>query len=216
MRFSLFFTVLFAVMSIQSASAEDRSRIPDKLPTPIPTLAIIKHYRFTEGEEIHPAPTPTFPIDMKAFSADFKQKMAESVKKLPDIEQTLKNLMVEPTIGKCLLDTTDEIAMGEKFPEGIEGEHSPVYDMLFLEAKDVPEDYKMIFGQMTLIFPLIREEPNIGWSFMEDLSIPCLPYRIRFQGSKIFKDQGLPALKNYSKSPKGQYHDYIKSKYNIQ
>ena len=200
---------------------------PSPLPTqsdgkeaPPPTLVpVVKHYVFNEGENFNPAPTPTPFIDFQKFAQRFTEKWAEGVKNIPSPEEYQKKIleqMQEPTLSSCLQDKTDSIPAPEDFPEGLMGENSPFQDMLFIEGKDLPDDADLIFGPTTITVPFVRGVPNTGWSYITEMGVPCLPFRIRLQGKKVYFDQGLPALKNYSLNPAGEYHPYIKSLYKLE
>lgn len=184
-------------------------------PTPEPTHTVFKHFRFDDGVEYTPGPAPTPPVDIiKELDAGI-ERFKEAGKDMPDLEKELKDALVPPTLQKCTENTTESIEAPDEFPEGAEGQNSPMMDMLFLDEKDVPEDYEKIFGAATLLVPFAPEAPNIGWSLIDQLSVECLPYRVRMQGRKVYFDQGMNALKNYSKGPKGEFHPYIQSRYGV-
>jgi hypothetical protein len=188
----------------------------DPEPTWVP---IEKHFKFNEGRDLIPGPTPTPLIDVKAFVEDFKQKWIESTKNMPTEEELTKEILknVEPpAISKCLEDKSESFQMSESFPEGLEGQKSPFQDMLFIEPKDFVEDADIVYGVTTILVPFVKEVPNKGWSYITEMGVPCLPFRMRLQGARVYVDQGLPALKNYSKNAKGEFHPYIKSLYKLE
>lgn len=202
-------------------------------PTPLPTpdmevtivdipvegTPIIKHFIFDDGKEIPAYPTPTPFIDTQKIIEQMKKEVSESLKQNPppsaeDLEKEILNQMTEPNISKCFDNITNALEVpGESFPEGLEGSNSPYHDMLFMEANEVPQDAELIFGATILVVPFIRERPNMSWEYITEFEVPCLPYRIRLQGSKMYLDQGLNALKDYSKNPIGVFHPYIKQRY---
>ena len=189
-------------------------------PEPVPTwMPIVKHFKFNEGKDFVVGPTPTPFYEPEKFKTEFMQKWAEGAKDYPSTKEQLeaeilKNIKA-PDISQCLQDRSDSIEAPDGTPEGLLGEGSPFQDTLFLEPKDLPEDPETIYGITTIFVPFVKDQPNIGWEYINDMGVPCLPFRVRFQAHRVYFDQGMPALKNYSKSPKGEYHPYIKSLYNL-
>lgn len=185
--------------------------------TPNPDyVKIYKHFRFKDGETFVPGPTPTPPVDVAAYAKKFEEEALQDLKDNPiDFMKGLQEGLKAPQLSACTENKTDSIPAEIDFPGGVEGEKSPSYDILVMDQKDVPEDYMMIFGASTLLVPFIKEVPNSGWDLIFEVGVPCLPFRIRFQGGRIYTDFGVNALKNYAKGPKGEYHPYIKDKYQV-
>jgi hypothetical protein len=174
---------------------------------------IHKHYRFEQGSELAPKPSPTPLIDIEGFTKNELPKYLEAAKQFPSFQEVKKYILdniekVDPP--KCLEDKTETVESISSFPEGLEGENSPYQDILFIHTKDLPPDPEIMFGAATLVVPFIPETPNKSWEYIQTFEVPCLPYRIRLQKSKMYFDFGMPALKNYTKNPKGEYHQYIK------
>ncbi len=187
----------------------------DLIPTPMP---VFQHFVFNDGAEITPGPTPTPFINFEKVIGEFHTLWEESSKDFPSEEQFTKQVMdsiEEPVLGRCLEDKTDSIAAPEQFPEGLLGDKSPYQDFLFIEGAEYPSDSDLIFGPTTITVPFVRGKPNKGWEYISAMGVSCLPFRIRLQGKRMYVDQGLPALKNYSQNPNGEFHPYIKSLYKI-
>jgi hypothetical protein len=186
-----------------------------RIPTPMP---VTKHFVFNDGAEITPGPTPTPFINTEKLIGEFNTLWQESQKDFPTADQFTKSIMEsieEPVLGRCLENKTDSIPISEQFPEGLLGDKSPYQDYLFIEGAEYPQDTDIIFGPTTITVPFVRGTPNKGWEYVSAMGVSCLPFRVRLQGKRMYVDRGLPALKNYSQNPKGEYHPYIRSLYKI-
>lgn len=85
--------------------------------------------------------------------------------------------------------------------------------MLFIDSRDIPENYQEAFGFATVLVPFDASAPNMSWSMVSSLNVPCLPYRMRAQGNRVYYDKGLNALRNFVNGPKGDIDPELKMKF---
>ncbi|NMC63949.1 MAG: hypothetical protein GYA55_12370 [SAR324 cluster bacterium] len=214
--FILFLAAGFSPLSIEAQENRPNSNNSLKLDkvgqeaTPISEEAkIFKHYRFNEGEPLQVLPTATPPFDSKKLLSEIIGNLDVANKEFPSEEEILKN-MEAPILKRCNEDLTKTEALGEELPPGLEGDKAPIYDILFIASEEIPENYEEVFGASTIVVPYDTNSPNISWSFIKDLNVPCVPYRLRAQGDSVYVDQGKNALKNYVNGPSGQWHEDLK------
>ena len=203
-----------AQQKIDAESVQAAQLTPSPTPQPI-----VKHFRFDEGKEPVPGPTPTPLVNIDAFVEEFKQQWIAAMNNMPTADEVVNDAIgnsVAPQLSRCLEDKTESLQVPSDVPEGLQGDKSPFQDVLFVDMKDFVEDADLVYGPTTILVPFVKDVPNVGWSYIQELGVPCLPFRMRLQQGRMFRDQGLPALKNYSTHPKGEYHPYIKSLYKLE
>ncbi len=174
---------------------------------------IIKHIRSDEGVP--------FPKDGKklALTEDPSFKGALALNQDLMSGKNLKLKLAAPELPKCTESKTFTVAVPtSEQQEGLppQASHSTL-DVLYL-AEEPPTDAAEIFGERTIIHRYTTKEKDFISLYAGLLGIHCLPFRMRQTEQQVFWDTGLNALKNYSNDPngEGEYHAYIKAKYNIE
>lgn len=176
---------------------------------PTPGNTFKKHYRGEGGTKIEMSPEleARQAQRVRDLASQLEAQMAPEMEKLKkDLEKSEAVAMEKPVIWDCR-DSKRSVHKSSGKGDKVE------FDMLILRKAEVPSDTKSIFGSETVVIGFDESTPNATWIPLHDFKVECLPYRLRVLGNRTETYYGRDALKNFDKVKKGQFHEYIKSKY---
>ena len=157
---------------------------------------IVLHLRSTKGI---PIPKPEEIPPVLHISKEQEQEIIDlhmqGVERIKEMHEKV------PELPRCAESKTTREATGLK---DAKGDKTVLFDMLFVEQKDLPLDTVGVFGKDTIIQPYSSEKPNAISFATVGVGVTCLPTRMRATKAYVYRDEGANALKNYDKNPHGK------------